>query len=320
MYNHLYHMAITKSQFHSATRDIKRWLKKPSKKPKLLVVLGPTATGKSDFAVDIALHLRDTSTIQSEIISADSRQVYIGMNIGTGKILKKEMRGIPHHCLDIVSPRRKKMFSVAEFQSHATSSILNILNKNKLPILCGGTGFYIDSIVDGIAFPEVQENPALRKKLSSYSLEKLCSILEKLDKDRFNAIDKQNKVRLIRAIEIAKELGSVPPIQTISHYDIFCIGLDADDTLLKQKIHTRIVKRMKQGMVREAKRLKTQGLTYARMRKFGLEYAHLANILQHKISIKDSIQQLEVDIWHYVKRQRAWFKRREGVHLITVKK
>lgn len=313
-------MAITKTQFNTTVRDIKKWLKKVSRKPKLLVVLGPTATGKSDLAVDIALYLKEKNLIQSEIVSADSRQVYTGMNIGTGKILKKEMRSIPHHCLDIVSPRRKKMFSVAEFQSRATSSISNIVHKNKLPILCGGTGFYIDSIIDGTVFPEVQENPTLRKKLSLYSLDKLCSILKKLDKRRFETIDTQNKVRLIRAIEIATELGAVPPIQTTSSYDTYIIGLDADDALLKQKIHVRIEKRLRQGMVQEAKRLKKEGVSYARMRKFGLEYAHLANILQKTVSKEASIKELETDIWHYVKRQRAWFRRRNDIHWITVKK
>ena len=199
--------------------------KKSISLPKLIVVLGPTAVRKSDMAVSIALALKACGQ-KAEIISADSRQIYTGLNIGAGKITKKEMCGIPHYCLDILSPKRKKMFSVAEFQSHAFKAMDEILSRGAVPILCGGTGFYIDAIVDGIILPEVKTDLALRKKLETYSTEKLVRMLEKLDADRLAEIDQQNRVRLIRSIEIAKALGKVPKLVKKIRYETLLIGLD----------------------------------------------------------------------------------------------
>lgn len=278
-----------------------------NQKPKLIVVLGPTATGKSDFAVEIAHALKDNKRF--EIISADSRQIYRGLNIGSGKITKAEMRNIPHYGLDIVSPKRKKMFSVAEFQAYANKKALEIIKRGNIPILCGGTGFYIQSIAEGIIFPEIDANPELRKKLGAYSKEKLQQMLEKLDPERYKEIDQQNPARLIRAIEIAKALGKVPKIKADPKFDILQIGLDSKDEVLKNKIHKRILVRMKKGMIREAKTLHANGVSWKRMKQFGLEYGLLADLLQNKMTREQFIERLSFDIWHYVKRQRAWFKR-----------
>ena len=177
---------------------------------KIIVVLGQTSTGKSDFAVEVA------KSINGEIISADSRQVYKGMNLGTGKITKKEMQKIPHYLLDVASPSR--VFTVSDFKKLADKKIDEILSKNKTPILCGGTGFYIDTVINNINFPDVKPNPILRAKLEKISNEKLFIMLGKLDKERSKNIDKNNKVRLIRAIEIVKTLGKVPTLQTLDVY------------------------------------------------------------------------------------------------------
>ncbi|MDQ5971125.1 MAG: tRNA dimethylallyltransferase, partial [Patescibacteria group bacterium] len=171
-------------------------------KPKIIVILGQTSTGKSDFAVQMA------KEIGGEIISADSRQVYKGLDLGTGKITKKEMRGIPHHLLDVANP--KKTFTVSDYKKITEKKISEISKNSKVPILCGGTGFYIDAIVSGQIFPEVPPNKLLRKELENKSKEELFKILKKLDKNRAETIDKDNPVRLIRAIEIAEALGSVP--------------------------------------------------------------------------------------------------------------
>ena len=185
---------------------------------KVIIILGQTSTGKSDFAVEIA------KQVNGEIISADSRQVYIGMDLGTGKITKKEMRGVPHHLLDILSPN--KTFTVNDFQKIANKKIEEIIKKGKVPIICGGTGFYIDAVVDGTVFPNVPPNKKLREELSKKSSEELLKILIKLDKDRAENIDINNGVRLIRAIEIAKSLGSVPKtIKTESKYQFLKVGL-----------------------------------------------------------------------------------------------
>lgn len=283
-----------------------------SKLPKLIVVLGPTAVGKSDTAVQIALALKARGQ-KAEIISADSRQIYTGLNIGAGKITKKEMQGVPHHCLDILSPKRKKLFSVAEFQIHAFRVIDDTLKRGAVPILCGGTGFYIDAIVDGIVLPEVKTDMELRKKLETYSTEKLVKILEKLDADRLAEIDQQNRVRIIRSIEIAKALGKVPKLVKHAKYDTLQIGLDIPKEDLMNKVHTRAIKRLKQGMVAEAKNLHNDGVSWKRLRQLGLEYGLLAEFLQNKLTRKDFIERLKIETWQYAKRQRTWFYKKEGV-------
>ena len=270
------------------------------KKPKILVICGPTATGKSDLAVELAIERN------GEIISADSRQVYKGLDIGSGKITKKEMKGIPHYLLDVISP--KKVFSVNNYQRLATEKIEDILSRGKLPIICGGTGFYIESIVDGIVLPEVKPNKELRKKLEEESVENLFKKLKKLDGKRAKEIDKHNKVRLIRAIEIAEELGKVPKVKRIQKYNAEIIGLDTDDENLKDRINRRLIKRVP-GIIKEIKKLRENGLSWKRLESFGLEYRYGALYLQNKISKKEMIEKLNIEIWHYAKRQRTWFKR-----------
>lgn len=272
------------------------------KKNRVLVILGPTATGKSALAVKLA------KKYNGEIISADSRQVYKGLDIGTGKITKKEMMGIPHHMLDVISP--KKIFSVTDWKEQSEKIIKNILNKEKLPIICGGTGFYIQSIVDGIVLPEVKPNKELRKKLEKKSLIELTSILKKLDPNRLKTIDAKNKVRLIRAIEIAESLGSVPKIKKVKpEYEIIQIGLDMNDAELKNRIHDRLIARIKKGMINEAVKLQKNGLSFKRMRMLGLEYKSLADLLENELTKEEFIKKLEIEIWHYAKRQMTWFKR-----------
>ncbi len=270
--------------------------------PKIIVVLGPTATGKSDLAVELAkLH-------HGEVVSADSRQVYTGLNLGTGKITKKEMQGVPHHLLDVVSP--KKVFTVSDFKTQAEKAIEDILKRGKLPILCGGTGFYIQSIVDSLVLPSVAPDKNLRELLEKKSAEELFVLLQKMDPERARTIDKENPVRLVRALEIASCLGVVPPLtKEKNKYTILQIGLTLSEKTLKERIHTRLLTRMKKGMLREAKKLQEKGVTWKRMFALGLEYRYLALFLQNKISKQEMLIKLETEIWHYAKRQMTWFKR-----------
>jgi len=271
-------------------------------KNKILIILGQTATGKSSLAVQLA------KKYNGEVISADSRQVYKGLDIGTGKITKKEMKGIPHHMLDVVKPQ--KTFTVAQWQKQTEKIINKILSKNKLPIICGGTGFYIQSIVDGLVLPVVLPNKKLRMELETKSREELQNILNKLDPNRFKTIDINNPVRLIRAIEIAKELGSVPEItKKDSSYKTLQIGLKVKDQKLKNNIYKRIISRIKKGMVKEAENLHKNGLSYRRMEELGLEYRLLSSLIQNKISKKEFVLKLEKEIWQYAKRQMVWFKK-----------
>lgn len=268
---------------------------------KIIVVCGPTATGKSDYAVALA------KKIGGEIISADSRQVYRGLDIGSGKVTKREMRGVPHHLLDIANPKR--VFSVARYKKLAVKAIKDIVKRGKTPIICGGTGFYIDAIIYDQTFPEVKPNKTLRKQLEKFAVNELAQKLEQLDPERFESIDTKNKVRLIRAIEIATVLGKVPKTKRVKKYDIEWHYLDFADEVLKKRIHDRLYKRMKVGMVAEVKRLHEGGVSWKRLESLGLEYRYLALYLQNKLSKADMFTQLESAIWHYAKRQRTWFKK-----------
>lgn len=268
---------------------------------KLIVVCGPTATGKSDYAVELA------KKIGGEIISADSRQVYKSLDIGSGKITAREMKRIPHYLLDVAKPKRT--FTVAQYKRLADKAIKTILKKGKTPIITGGTGFYIDAVVFDQEFPKVKPDKTLRKQLSLKSPAELFEQLESLDPDRALGIDRHNKVRLIRAIEIATALGSVPKINREQKYDIEWHYLDFPDDVLKKRIHDRLVKRMKTGMVKEVQNLREEGVSWKRLESLGLEYRYLALYLQGKLSKPEMLSQLEFAIWHYAKRQRTWFKK-----------
>jgi tRNA dimethylallyltransferase len=275
-------------------------------KPKIIVVLGPTSSGKSDIAVYVA------KKFNGEIISADSRQVYKGMDLGTGKITKKEMLGIPHHLLDVANP--KTIFSVEKYKKLAEKKIDEILKKNKTPIICGGTGFYIDSIVRNILLPQVKPNKKLRKELENKTTEELYKILQKLSPSRAKNIDSKNKVRLIRAIEIAKALGNVPEIKELpSKYEFVLIGIDLPDEVLKERIKIRLQKRLKAGMLKEVKNLNKNGVSWKRLESFGLEYRNCALFLQNKITKEQMIKNIEKESFQYVKRQRTWFKREKKI-------
>jgi len=269
------------------------------KKPKVIVILGQTATGKSDLAVKIALRLRSGPSAQKnggEIISADSRQVYKELDIGTGKITEKEKRGVPHYLLDIVSPKYK--FTVAEYKKLAEKKIKEIISRGNMPIICGGTGFYIDAITKGVIFPEVPPNNKLRKTLYSKSAIALFEYLKKLDSKIVKTIDQKNKVRLIRAIEIAKALGKVPKITEVKPmYKFIKIGLYLPPDKLKKKVEQRVKKMFKIGLLKEIKKLKKSGVSEKRLKEFGFEYH---KPIPEKV-IKETIQ--------YAKRQMTWFKR-----------
>ena len=281
-------------------------------KSKIVVVCGPTATGKTAYAIKLA------EEIGGEVISADSRQVYRGINLLSGKATKKEMAGIPHYLLDVADPRKE--FSVADFKKLAEQKIREIVSRGKIPIICGGTGFYIDTVVYDTLLPEVKPNKELRKELSGKSTSELFTILKKLDSARANTIDQDNPVRLIRAIEIAQALGKVPKARKKkSPYEIEWVLLDMEDDVLKDRIHKRLLERINEGMLREAVKLHKPvkdggyGVSYKRMEALGLECRSTALYLQKKISKDELIEELDKASWQYVKRQRTWFKRNKDI-------
>jgi len=306
-----------------------------TRKPKIYVIVGPTASGKTAYSIKLA------QKVKGEIISADSRQVYKGLDIGTGKVTKKEMAGIPHYLLDVANP--KNQFTVVDFKRLAEQKIEEIIKRGKTPIIVGGTGFYIQAIIDDLILPEVPPNKALRADLEVKPPSELFAILKKLDPVRARTIDSKNSRRLIRAIEIAKALGKVPPLRksdlvtqsTTSsilegsrtssepevrlprpEYDFEIIGLKIEPEKLNQKIYKRLIERLNHGMINEVKKLHEDGLSWKRMEELGLEYRHLTRFLQNKITKTEMIEQLFSEIKKYAKRQNTWFKREKRISWI----
>ena len=193
------------------------------KKPFVISIVGPTSSGKTGFSIELAKKLKKIG-INSEIVSADSRQVYKGLDLLSGKVTKKEMSGVPHHMLDVANP--KKTYSVSLYKKDAERKINEILSRGNLPIIVGGTGFYIDAITKGVVLPQVAPDKNLRDKLSNKTEKELFSMLKKLDKNRAETIDFKNKVRLIRAIEIANSIGKVPKTKSNPRYEVETIYLD----------------------------------------------------------------------------------------------
>jgi tRNA dimethylallyltransferase len=268
------------------------------KDKKIIVILGQTATGKSALAIKIALRLRSgqAKKIGGEIISADSRQVYKGLDVGTGKISKKEMKSIPHYLLDVIGPKKK--FTVAEYKKLAEEKIEEIIARGNTPIICGGTGFYIDAITKGVVFPEVPPNIKLRRMLEKKSTMELFKILKKLDPARAKNIDLKNKVRLIRAIEIAQALGKVPKIkESKPKYKFIKIGLYLPQEKLKKKVEQRVKKMFEDGLLNEIKQLKKFGVSNKRLKEFGFEY------------FEPTPEKVILETIKYAKRQMTWFKR-----------
>lgn len=283
---------------------------KDTQKPKIIAIVGSTSSGKTALSLEIA------QMINSEIISADSRQVYQGMDIGTGKITTSEMNGIPHHLISVAHPAH--VFSVAEFQKMGTDAINTILEQGKTPIVAGGTGMYITTLLEGITYPEVPPNETLRKELESKPTEELFTLLQQHDPVRAGTIDKDNQRRLIRALEIIDAIGAVPAATTNPAYNILWIGLELPKERLQQKIRERIDTMIQQGLIAEVETLlDPKGpykLDHGRLQALGLEYRHVSDYLQGKYeNIESMIDGLATKTWQYAKRQMTWFKRNDNI-------
>jgi len=278
-------------------------------KPKIIAIVGPTASGKTSLSIFLAKKLG------GEVISADSRQVYRRLDLGTGKVTTEEMAGVPHHLLNVISP--KKQFTVDDFVRLATKAYSNVLQNNSIAILVGGTGLYIDTFLGRMSYAEVPPNPTLRAKLEKKTTAQLFAQLQKLDPRRAANIEKENPRRLIRAIEIAKAIGKSPLPTPEPAYDVLWLGINPPQKTLHKNIHTRLLDRITQGMVAEAQKLHAEGLSYKRMDALGLEYRFLSQLLQNKVPKEDFIVGLERAIQHYAKRQIRWFKRNPQIHWVS---
>jgi tRNA dimethylallyltransferase len=280
-----------------------------TQKSKIIVILGPTSSGKSSVAIKLA------RKFNGEIISADSRQIYRGMDVGTGKVTKAEQALAKHHMLDIVSP--KTNFSAAHFKKKANKIIADILKRGKLPIICGGTGFWIKALVDDVVYPEVKPDWKLREKLGKKSIAELFVELKKLDPVRAKNIDAKNPVRLIRAIEICQTLGCVPntKYQTLNtKYDFLQIGISLPKEKLQQNIEKRLKQRFDEGMIEEVVRLhREQKISWKKMESFGLGYLWIAKFLQKQLPEKELFSKVYFSEKDYAKRQMTWFKKDERI-------
>lgn len=272
---------------------------------KVIVIVGPTASGKSAFGVRMAKKIR------GEVISADSRQVYRGLNIGTGKITARDMLGVPHHMLDVAP--FWSTFTAHDFLVQGRNAVLDIQQRAKTPIVCGGTGFYIDALVGRMSLSFVPPNKKLRARLDKKTKQQLLALLKKHNARRAKTIEPHNKRRLIRALEIVLSSKKTRPRTPLPPYNILWIGIAPSRKNLKKRIHARLTMRMKQGMLAEGRRLHKNGLSYKRMEAFGLEYKWLARLLQKQITRAKFDVGLSSDIYKYAKRQLTYWKRNKEI-------
>ncbi|MBI3574027.1 tRNA (adenosine(37)-N6)-dimethylallyltransferase MiaA [Candidatus Kaiserbacteria bacterium] len=277
---------------------------------KVIAIVGPTSSGKTALSVWLAQELGLPGQ-EGEVISADSRQVYRGLDIGTGKATQGEMEGVPHHLLDVADP--KEVFSAAEYVDLGRKAISGIIGHGHVPIIAGGTGFYVDALVGTVSLAEVPTNKGLRDSLKHASLEELNQKLEALDPEKAKTIDRKNRVRIVRTIEIVSTLGAMPKITPKKLYDVLWIGITLPKEKLEEKIRSRLHARMEAGMLQEAERLHTEGLSYERMESLGLEYRFMAWHLQGLLTFAEMKKDLESAIRAYAKRQMTWFKKNKAI-------
>ena len=279
-------------------------------KPKVIVIGGPTASGKSNLAVELAKH------INGEIISADSMQIYKEMNIGTAKITTNEMQGIKHYMIDIISPEDR--YSVSEYKKQAELAIEEILNKGKTPIIVGGTGLYIDSLIYGIEFEQEEFDEDYRNYLNDLAekegTEKLYEMALKIDKQAMQKISKNDKKRIIRVLEIYHKTGKTKTEreklsrQNEIKYDYKIFAINIEREKLYERINNRVDKMIEQGLIKEVQDI------YNKYSKFptsmqGLGYKEVVKYIKNEISYEEMKEEIKKMTRHYAKRQITWFKK-----------
>jgi tRNA dimethylallyltransferase len=271
----------------------------------MIVLLGPTAVGKTALSISLA------KKFNGVIFSADSRQVYRGMDLGTGKVTKREMAGVPHYLLDVVAPTRQ--YSVARYLRDVRRAMQD-LSPTTPVFLVGGSPFYIDAVTKPGSISSVPPNPALRKQLATWTLPRLLKRLTQLDPERATTIDQQNPRRIIRAIEIARGTPTILP--TLPPFRILTLGLRLPNEQLFKRIDQRVDARMKRGMLKEVQHLHDSGVSWKRLDAFGLEYRFLARYLRGELTKSEAIQQLTSAIHDFARRQMTWWKRDTSIHWV----
>ncbi|MBI2984732.1 MAG: tRNA (adenosine(37)-N6)-dimethylallyltransferase MiaA [Candidatus Kerfeldbacteria bacterium] len=273
---------------------------------RLVIILGPTASGKSKLGLQLA------KKFQGVVISADSRQVYRGLNIGTGKINQPGMRGVPHYLLDVASPRRQ--YSVARY-ARDVRRVLNSIDPNRPVFLVGGSPFYIKAVTEPHSFSPVPPDAALRRRLAGLTTARLIARLQKLDPERARHIDPANRRRLIRAVEIAGERRQYyslqfPPMQVLK------IGLAVPRRMLFGRIDRQVKRRLRGGMINEVQRLHRRGVPWSRFRAFGLEYRLVVDYLRGRLRRERLGPKMKSATHDFARRQMTWWKRDSGIHWV----
>ena len=269
----------------------------------LIAILGPTASGKTSFAATLAYEL------DTEIISADSRQIYREMDLGTGKDLADYTvngKQIPYHLIDIAEPGYK--YNVFEYQRDFLNAYQSIKQKGRLPVLCGGTGLYLESVLKGYQLIPVPENPELRTRLAGKTLEELTDLLSTY-KTLHNSTDVDTAIRAIRAIEIEEYYATHDlSAREFPSINSLIIGVDIDRELRREKITKRLRQRLDEGMVEEVRQLLNKGIQPEDLIYYGLEYKYLTLYVTGEISFEEMFKQLEIAIHQFAKRQMTWFR------------
>lgn len=284
-------------------------------KPPLLVLTGPTAVGKTKLSISLA------KAINGEIISADSMQVYRHMDIGSAKIRKEEMEGVPHYLVDVLEPEEE--FHIVKFQQMAKEAMKEIYSRNKIPILVGGTGFYIQSVTKDIDFTEAEQETAYRQELEALALEKgsafLHEKLREVDPQSAEEIHENNVKRVIRALEFYEQNGfpisrhNAEQKQRQSPYQLAYFVLNAPRPLLYERIDRRVDEMIQEGLVKEVQTLKERGCHRGMVSMQGLGYKEILDYLEGNCSLEEAVRILKRDTRHFAKRQITWFKREEDV-------
>lgn len=286
----------------------------------LIILTGPTAVGKT------ALSIRLAKAIGGEIISADSMQVYRRMDIGSAKITKEEMMGIPHHLIDVLEPDEE--FNVTVFQKLAKAAVEEIYSKGNIPIVAGGTGFYIQALLNDIDFTENGEDTSIRDELEALAKEKgaehLHGMLLAIDPESSEQIHANNIKRVIRAIEYYRQTGeqisehNKREREKESPYDFLYYVVNTDRDILYQRIDQRVDEMMKQGLVQEVEELKNSGCTRNMVSMQGLGYKEILDYLQGECTLSEAVYLLKRDTRHFAKRQITWFKRERDVKWLNL--
>ncbi len=265
----------------------------------LVVIVGPTASGKSSLAIKLA------KQFGGGIVSADSRQIYKGLAIGSGMVTKKEMAGIPHYLLAFRNP--KQPFSAEQYKRKAIPLLQAMAGKGKLPILVGGTGFYIQAVADNLIFPKVKPNLALRKQLEKKTPLQLFALLKTYDPERAQIIDQHNPRRLIRAIEIAQSHAQAMVTRGKKLFDCLFLGIAKEKNILHPAIAKRFNQWLKAGLLDEVACLINAGISEQRFKEFGLHYWYAYAYIKGMMSSTEFQQKSITAIWRYAKRQMTWF-------------